>query len=111
MVFCIAKKNKIGECGIIMLDKLSISQLANIIQSDTVDFLVGATWGYKIIVVNKCGTASLGYFKSRQIRVTCCSTINDAIDVGSISLLLSNIDNYRKIGQTWPLLPWKRHFE
>ena len=45
--------------------KLSISQLANIIQNDTMDFLVGGTWGYKIILVNKCGTASLGYFKNR----------------------------------------------
>ena len=42
--------------------KLSISQLANIIQNDTMDFLVGETWGYKINLVNKCGTASLGYF-------------------------------------------------
>ena len=45
--------------------KLSISQLANIIQNDTIDFLVGETWGYKINLVNKCGTASLGYFKNR----------------------------------------------
>ena len=42
--------------------KLSISQLANIIQTDTMDFLVGETWGYNINLVNKCGTASLGYF-------------------------------------------------
>ena len=41
--------------------KLSISQLANIIQND-MDFHVGETWGYKINLVNKCGTASLGYF-------------------------------------------------
>ena len=33
-----------------------------IIQNDTMDFLVGETWGYKINLVNKCGTASLGYF-------------------------------------------------
>ena len=42
--------------------KLSISKLANIIQNDTMDFRVGETWGYKINLVNKCGTASLGYF-------------------------------------------------
>ena len=48
-----------------MLEKLSISQLANIIQSDTIDFLVGETWGYNINLINKCGTASLGYFKNR----------------------------------------------
>ena len=45
--------------------KLSISPLANIIQNDTIDFLVGETSGYKINPVNKCGTASLGYFKNR----------------------------------------------
>ena len=45
--------------------KLSISQLANIIQSDTIDFLVGETWGFKINLVIKCGSASLGYFKNR----------------------------------------------
>ena len=44
--------------------KLSISQLANIIQNDTKDFLVGETWGYKINLVNKCGTVSLGNFKN-----------------------------------------------
>ena len=54
--------------------KLSISQLVNIIQTDTIDFLVGETWGYKINLVNKCGTASLGYFKIEQLRATCCST-------------------------------------
>ena len=45
--------------------KLLISQLANTIQNDPIDFLVGETWGYKINLVNKCGTASLGYFKNR----------------------------------------------
>ena len=29
------------------------------------EFLVGEIWGYKINLVNKCGTASLGYFKNR----------------------------------------------
>ena len=29
---------------------------------DTMDILVGETRGYKINLVNKCGTASLGYF-------------------------------------------------
>ena len=43
----------------------TVSQLANIIQNDTIDFLVGETWGYQINLVNKCGTASLGYFKNR----------------------------------------------
>ena len=63
MVFCIAKKIKLENVAYVR--KLSISQLANIIQSDTIDFLVGETWGYKINPVNKCGTASLGYFKNR----------------------------------------------
>ena len=45
--------------------KLSISQLANITQCDIIDFPVRETWGYKINLVNKCGTASLGYFKNR----------------------------------------------
>ena len=63
MVFCIAKKIKLENVAYVR--KLSISQLANIIQSDTIDFLVGETWGYKINLVNKCGTASLGYFKNR----------------------------------------------
>ena len=63
MVFCIAKKFKFENVAYVR--KLSISQLANIIQSDTIDFLVGETWGYKINLVNKCGTASLGYFKNR----------------------------------------------
>ena len=60
-----------------MLEKLSISQLANIIQSDTIDFLVGETWGYKINLINKCGTASLRYFKNRA---TCCSTISTILE-------------------------------
>ena len=45
--------------------KLSIYQLANIIQSNTIYILAGETWGYKINLVNKCGTASLSYFKNK----------------------------------------------
>ena len=63
MVFCIAKIFNLE--NVTRVRKLSISQLANIIQNDTIDFLVGETWGYKINLVNKCGTASLGYFKNR----------------------------------------------
>ena len=64
MVFCIARKFKLENVAYVR--KLSISQLANIIQNDTLDFLVGVTWGYKINLVNECGTASLvGYFKNR----------------------------------------------
>ena len=63
MVFCIAKKFKLKNVAYVR--KLSISQLANIIQSDTIDFLVGEIWGYKINLVNKCGTATLGYFRNR----------------------------------------------
>ena len=70
MVFCIAKSFKLE--NVTYVRKLSISQLANIIQSDTIflDFLVGETWGYKINIVNKCGTASLVYFKHRA--ALCC---------------------------------------
>ena len=63
MVFCMAKMFNLE--NVTCVRKLSISQLANIIQTDTMDFLVGETWGYKINLVNKCGTASLGYFKNR----------------------------------------------
>ena len=63
MVFCIAKMFNLE--NVTCVRKLSISQLANIIQTDTMDFLVEETWGYKINLVNKCGTASLGYFKNR----------------------------------------------
>ena len=63
MVFCIAKIFNLENVACVR--KLSISQLANIIQNDTIEFLVGETWGYKINLVNKCGTASLGYFKNR----------------------------------------------
>ena len=59
MVFCIAKMFNLE--NVTCVRKLSISQLANIIQND-MDFHVGETWGYKINLVNKCGTASLGYF-------------------------------------------------
>ena len=63
MVFCIATIVKLE--NVTFVSKLSISQLANIIQSDTIDFRIGETWGNKINLVNKCGTASLGYFKNR----------------------------------------------
>ena len=63
MVLCIAKKFKLENVAYVR--KLSISQLASIIQSDTIDFLDGETLGYKINIVNKGGTASLGYFKNR----------------------------------------------
>ena len=63
MVFCIAKIFNLENVACVR--KLSISQLANIIQNDTIEFLIGETWGYKINLVNKCGTASLGYFKNR----------------------------------------------
>ena len=63
MIFCIAKIFNLE--NVTCVRKLSISQLANIIQNDTIDFLVGETWRYKINLVNKCGTASLDYFKNR----------------------------------------------
>ena len=37
--------------------------------------------------------------------------LHDVINVGSTSLLLNNINNYGKIGQTWPFRPWKWPFE
>ena len=63
MVFCIAKMFNLE--NVTCVRKLSISQLANVIQNDTIYFLVGETWGYKINLVNKFGTVSLGYFKNR----------------------------------------------
>ena len=65
MVFCSAKMFNLK--NVTYVRKLSISQLANIIQSDTIDFLVGETWVHKINWINKCGTASLGYFKNRAV--------------------------------------------
>ena len=51
MVFCCAKI-------------FNFANVAYVRKLKTIDFLVGETWGYKINLVNKCGTASLGYFKT-----------------------------------------------
>ena len=69
MVFCIAKK-MFNLDNVTYVRKLSICQLANIIQSDAIDFLLGETWGYIKNLVNKCGTASLGYFKNIHVAAT-----------------------------------------
>ena len=48
----------------------------------------------------------LSYFRTGLVCFT-TQKLHDAINWDSTSLLLNNINNYGKMGQTWPFQPWQ----
>ena len=58
----------------------------------------GPNWTFLTLKMTFILILHLSYFKTGLISHQ--RKLNDAINLGSTSLLLNNIDNYRKMGQT-----------